>query len=31
LVATIEKASDSMLAVGYALRKLVLNKTGISA
>jgi uncharacterized protein Yka (UPF0111/DUF47 family) len=31
LVDTIEKASDSMLAVGYALRKLVLNKTGISA
>lgn len=31
LAATIEKASDSLLAAGYALRKMVLTKTGISA
>lgn len=31
LAATIEKASDSLLAAGYALRKMVLNKTGMSA
>ena len=31
LVTTIEKASDSLLTAGYALRKMVLNKTGMSA
>jgi len=31
LVTTIEKASDSLLAAGFALRKMVLHKTGMSA
>ncbi|MDI1341493.1 DUF47 family protein [Polaromonas sp.] len=31
LAATIEKASDALLAAGYALRKMVLTKTGMSA
>lgn len=31
LAATIEKATDSLLTAGYALRKLVLNKSGMSA
>ena len=31
LAATIEKASDGLLAAGYALRKMVLTKTGMSA
>jgi uncharacterized protein Yka (UPF0111/DUF47 family) len=30
LAATIEKASDSLLAVGYALRQMVFAKTGVS-
>ena len=30
LAATIEKASDALLAAGYALRKMVLTKTGMS-
>jgi uncharacterized protein Yka (UPF0111/DUF47 family) len=31
LAAMIEKVSDNLLAAGYALRKMVLNKTGMSA
>jgi len=31
LAAMIEKVTDNLLAAGYALRKLVLNKTGMSA
>ncbi|MFZ3141753.1 DUF47 family protein [Polaromonas sp.] len=31
LTATIEQASDGLLAAGYALRKMVLTKTGMSA
>ncbi len=31
LAATLEKATDNLLRVGYALRQMVLNKTGMSA
>ncbi len=31
LAATIEKATDSLLTAGYALRKMVFNKSGMSA
>lgn len=31
LAATIESATDSLLTAGYALRKLVFNKSGMSA
>ena len=31
LATTIEKASDGLLAAGYALRKMVLTKTGMTA
>ena len=31
LATTIEKASDGLLAAGYALRQMVLTKTGVSA